>query len=207
MTQIAANGNASWNITFDYIESCNCHISCPCPFTGTPTSGYCHLIMAFNVLDGTYGDTRLTGLSAVMVNDVPGNMRAGGYRTAIYVDSRGDVAQRNAIELIFSGKAGGVWGGFASLTVQWLGIRHVPIEVSSRKATVRIPDVLDVTYEPMKGFGGKTSALIGTGQRIALGKRLNVGKSTVSRFNDYGISWDNTGCNVFWGRFSHSSTS
>src|SRR5688572_20444015 len=136
-----------WEITFDYIESCNCLISCPCPFTGAPTHGYCHLIMAFHIVDGRCGDVSLEGLNAVMVNAVPGNMRAGGYRTAVYLDARSSPEQRSLLERIFTGNAGGVWAGFAVLTVEWLGVKTADIEISRKKAMVSIPELLEIRYE------------------------------------------------------------
>jgi hypothetical protein len=191
---------------FDYIETCDCSPSCPCPFTGSPSTDYggCHLLMAFHIVRGTYGSTALDGLNAIMVNEVPGNMRAGGYRTAVYVDERGDADQGAAIEAIFTGKAGGAFEGFDAFTVEWLGVKTTSIEVSTRRAMVLIPDVVEVAYEPIRGFGGRIAALVDTGQRIAMGKKLKVGQSSVSRFDDYGLHWDSSGSNVFWGRYSHS---
>lgn len=162
--------------------------------------------MAFHVIDGAHDSTPLGGLNAVMVNDVPGNMRGGGYRTAVYVDEQGDRSQRAALESLFTGKSGGVFAGFAALTVEWLGVKHSPIQISVRQSVISIPNILSVSYAPMKGIGGKNAALVNTSQRIALGKKLNVGTSTNSHFTDYGIDWNNTGANVFWGTFSHSST-
>ena len=81
---------ATWQMDFDYIESCNCAAACPCPFTGAPTQGHCDLVMGFHIVRGSYGPVPLEGQSAVMIVDVPGNMRAGGYRTGIYVEERGD---------------------------------------------------------------------------------------------------------------------
>ena len=197
---------ASWQIDFDYLETCDCPPSCPCPFTGSPSTDYggCHLLMAFHIVRGTYGSTPLSGLNVVSVHEVPGNMRAGGYRSAVYIDERGDADQRAAIETIFTGKAGGVYEGFDALTVEWLGVKPTSIDVSTRRAMVSIPDVVEIAYEPIRGFGGRIAALVDTGQRIALGKKVKVGRSTVSRFNDHGLHWDNSGGNVFWGRYSHS---
>lgn len=198
---------ATWQMDFDYIESCNCAAACPCPFTGAPTQGHCDLVMGFHIVRGSYGPVPLEGQSAVMIVDVPGNMRAGGYRTGIYVEERGDAAQREAVEAIFTGKAGGVFEGLAALTMEWLGVKHVPIEMSTRRSVLSVPEVLDVAYTPFKGIGGRTAALVDTGQRIALGKKLKVGQATVSRVHDFGLDWDNEGGSVFFGRYSHSDES
>ena len=129
----------AWQMEFDYIESCNCAAACPCPFSGAPTQGHCDLVMGFHIVRGTYGSVPLKGRTAVMIVDVPGNMRAGGYRTGIYIDEGGDAAQRAAVEAIFTGKAGGVFESLAALTDEWLGVKHVPIEMSTRRSVLAVP--------------------------------------------------------------------
>ena len=197
----------AWQMEFDYIESCNCAAACPCPFTGAPTQGHCDLVMGFHIVRGTYGSVPLKGRTAVMIVDVPGNMRAGGYRTGIYVDEGGDAAQREAVEAIFTGNAGGVFESLAALTDEWLGVKHVPIEMSTRRSVLAVPQALDIAYEPYIGIGGRTAGLVNTGQRIAMGKKLKVGYATVSRITDFGFDWDNEGGSVFFGRYSHSDES
>ena len=197
----------AWQMEFDYIESCNCASACPCPFSGAPTQGHCDLVMGFHIVRGTYGSVPLKGRTAVMIVDVPGNMRAGGYRTGIYIDEGGDAAQRAAVEAIFTGKAGGVFESLAALTDEWLGVKHVPIEMSTRRSVLAVPQALDIAYEPYIGIGGRTAGLVNTGQRIAMGKKLKVGYATVSRITDFGFDWDNEGGSVFFGRYSHSDES
>ena len=206
MTETGSNTLVSWNIDFDYIETCNCPTVCPCPFTGWPSSenGDCHLMGSFHIVKGSYGSTDLRGLNVVSVHEVPGNMRAGGYRSATYVDERGDADQRTALEAIFTGQAGGVFEGFDALTVEWLGVKPAAVDVSTRRATVSIGGIAELTYEPVIGTGGGIAALVNTRQRIAMGKKLKVGQSKVSRFDDHDLHWDNAGSNVFWGRYSHT---
>ena len=194
----------AWKIEFNYIESCNCAAACPCPFTGAPTQGHCDLVMGFHIVRGTFGSVSLKGRTAVMVVDVPGNMRAGGYRTGIYVDDGGDTAQRAAVEAIFTRKVGGVFESLAALTDEWLGVKHVSIEMSTRRSVLAVPQALDIAYEPYIGIGGRTAGLVNSGQRHATGKKLKVGYATVSRITDFGFDWDNEGGRVFFGRYAHS---
>ena len=198
-----------WEMNFDYIETCNCPPNCPCPFTGAPSTDYggCHLMMGFHIVHGTYGSTSLNGLNAILVAEVPGNMRAGGYRTGVLVDDRGDPDQQAAMKAIFSGKAGGVFEGVDALTVEWLGVDAAPVKFSTRTAKASIPGVLELAYAPINGFGGKTPELKNTRQRIALGGKLKVGQSSVCRFNNFGLEWDSSGGNVFWGRYTHTHES
>ena len=196
-----------WQIKFDYIETCNCPTVCPCPFTGWPSTEYggCHLLGAFHIVEGHFGDVPMKGLNVVSVHDVPGNMRAGGYRSATYIDERGDTAQRDALTSIFTGQAGGAFEGFDALTVEWLGVKATKVVVSTRSAKVSIPDICDVSYEPILGVGDKIAAIMNTRQRMAQGGKLKVGQTTISRFDDHDLHWDSTGGNAFWGRYTHTN--
>ena len=198
-----------WEMKFDYIETCNCPPNCPCPFTGSPSTDYggCHLMMAFHIIRGNFGSTPLDGLNAILVAEVPGSMRAGDYRTGVLVDDRGDQDQQAAMKAIFSGKAGGVFEGIDALTIEWLGVDTAPIKFSTRTQKASIPGILEVDYAPINGFSGKVPELKNTRQRIALGGKLKCGQSSVCRFNNFGLQWDSSGGNVFWGRYTHTHES
>ena len=198
-----------WEMKFDYIETGNCPPNCPCPFTGSPSTDYggCHLMMAFHIIRGNFGSTPLDGLNAILVAEVPGSMRAGDYRTGVLVDDRGDQGQQAAMKAIFSGKAGGVFEGIDALTVEWLGVDTAPIKFSTRTQKASIPGILEVDYAPINGFSGKVPELKNTRQRIALGGKLKCGQSSVCRFNNFGLQWDSSGGNVFWGRYTHTHES
>ena len=198
-----------WEMNFDYIETCNCPPNCPCPFTGSPSTYYggCHLMMAFHIIRGNFESTPLNGLNAILVAEVPGSMRAGDYRTGVLVDDRGDEDQQAAMKAIFSGKAGGVFEGIDALTIEWLGVDTAPIKFSTRTQKASIPGILEVDYAPINGFSGKVPELKNTRQRIALGGKLKCGQSSVCRFDNFGLQWDSSGGNVFWGRYTHTHES
>jgi hypothetical protein len=94
-----------------------------------------------------------------------------------------------------------------TLTVEWLGVDAAPVKFSTRTAKASIPGVLELAYEPINGFGGNPPELKNTRQRIALGGKLKVGQSSVCRFNNFGLEWDSSGGNVFWGRYTHTHES
>lgn len=58
--------------------------------------------MAYHVRDGQYGDVTLAGLNVVVV-------------AGFFLDARADDRQREALDMIFSGQAGGWMGGFGRL--------------------------------------------------------------------------------------------
>jgi hypothetical protein len=136
-----------WQISGDYFENCNCDVLCPClaspsaPLTAKPTQGACEVAFGFHVESGSYGEVRLDGLNAAMIARTPGPMAEGNWTVALYVDERGNAAQREALQAIFSGAAGGVMGGFAPLIGTVLGVKAAPItfEKDGRRRSVEIP--------------------------------------------------------------------
>src|SRR5215467_6548788 len=122
-----------WQIVGDYFENCNCDVVCPCVFssgplfTAKPTNGFCEVAFAFHVDQGLYGDVALDGLNAVVIARSPGIMADGDWAVAVYLDDKADHRQREALQRIFTGSAGGPLGGLAPLISKVLGIRSLPI--------------------------------------------------------------------------------
>ena len=110
----------NWRVTGDWFDVCKCNIPCPCEFAQTPTYGDCEGILAYNVKIGNYGKTSLDGLNVLAVGSFKGNIWAGDGTTkvdlALFFDERANEQQREALNMIFSGKAGGFMAEFASLS-------------------------------------------------------------------------------------------
>src|SRR5262245_40427884 len=112
-----------WKLSGEYFESCNCDLICACLVQAPTPRDRCDAALAFHISDGTYGQTSLNGLNAVLVVSFPGpgKMRSGNWTAAAYVDEKGSAAQRDALGNIFSGKAGGPMGAVvAGLVTKFL---------------------------------------------------------------------------------------
>src|SRR5579864_3751932 len=102
--------NESWRIEGEYFESCNCELLCPCLLShaqARPTEGHCDVVLGIHINQGVYGKVDISRLNAVQPMMTPGAMAKGNGTLAVYVDSRGNEAQRAALEAIFTGAAGG----------------------------------------------------------------------------------------------------
>src|SRR5215813_6403221 len=129
-----AETQTRWQLVGDYFENCSCDVVCPClvspgPFmSAKPTQGFCQVGIAFHVDQGRYGEVTLDGLNVVVIARSPGGpMAEGNWTVAVYLDERADVRQRQALQTIFTGAAGGPPGSLASLTSSVLGIKTAPI--------------------------------------------------------------------------------
>jgi hypothetical protein len=143
-----------WRISGTYLESCNCEAICPCRRIGgrqggRSTYGICEGALSWAIRRGHAGDTDLSGLSAVLAvrydDDEPGSP----WDHVLYVDERGDAAQREALEAIVSGRLGGsalVHFPWAFKPSRPLGVRAVPIEVEhyARRSWFRAGEYVSV---------------------------------------------------------------
>lgn len=111
-----------WELEADEFVSCNCAYGCPCQFNALPTQGHCEAVAAFRIKKGSFGDTVLDGLNAIMVLQWPGAIHEGGGKAYMVIDERADETQRNALLTILSGgetePGATVWNVFASTLEQ-----------------------------------------------------------------------------------------
>src|SRR6059058_4597518 len=97
-----------WFLEADYIQACNCDYGCPCEFEAPPTMGYCQGLGAYRINRGSYGGVSLDGLGFAFVIDFPGAMHLGNGTTGWIIDERATPPQREALDAIISGNAGGM---------------------------------------------------------------------------------------------------
>src|ERR1700756_5276402 len=107
---------ATWEISGDYFENCNCSVVCPClvsksaPFTSSPTEGVCDVALLFHIDKGSYESTTLDNLNVALGVHTPGPMADGNWSVAAYIDERANDKQTEALGAIFTGAAGGPRG-------------------------------------------------------------------------------------------------
>jgi hypothetical protein len=93
-------------------------------------------VLAYHINSGYYGETQLEGLNVIMVGGFKGNIWAGEAKDAVgafFFDERGNEKQREALQMIFMGKAGGFMAEFAKLVGDIRGIEFVPIKFELAK--------------------------------------------------------------------------
>ena len=99
---------ATWQLTGDYFENCNCDVVCPClassvaPLTARPSRGVCDVALIFHIDKGNYGDVALDGLNVSVIVHWPGPMADGNGTAAAYIDERADDQQTAALGAIFT---------------------------------------------------------------------------------------------------------
>jgi hypothetical protein len=127
-TPTKINTIPKWKASGDWFDVCRCTIPCPCEFAQAPTYEECDGILAYHIKKGNYGDIPLDGLNVLVIASFKGNIWAGDGLTktimAIFFDDKSDEKQRKALNMIFSGKAGGFMAQFAKLVGEIRGIEY-----------------------------------------------------------------------------------
>jgi hypothetical protein len=121
----------SWRLKGDWFDVCRCRVPCACTFAQAPDEDQCDGILAWHINEGSYGDVTLDDLNIVAVGSFVGNIWTGEAKNSkmgFFIDERADESQREALQAIFGGDAGGWPAGFAELIEDVLGIEYAPIE-------------------------------------------------------------------------------
>ncbi|MDQ4143733.1 MAG: DUF1326 domain-containing protein [Actinomycetota bacterium] len=198
---------SSWRVCGSYLEACNCDAVCPCRREGDrsggrSTLGRCEFVLSWDIHDGAAADLDLSGHQVVMLGWYDDDEPRSPWRVILYVDSRADDAQREALSSIFLGRAGGTTlrnfaaaiGEVHAVHAADISLDHDPvrrtIEVGSRVA-VRTRQVMDTAGAVSCGIPGHDHP----GSELVM---------EVMRVNDE-LSWEYSGKCGFATDFDYSS--
>jgi hypothetical protein len=188
-----------WWMKGDWFDVCSCTVPCPCGFAQAPTNNRCEGVMAYHVREGAYGDVRVDGLNVIALVTFTGNAwaRENPVSLGIFMDQRAGEAQRQALQMVFSGRAGGWMGVFAELVGEVRGVEFVPItfEVTEDLASWRaeIPGRLKAFAEALSGPttppGTRVQLLNAPGSEVGPGQVMTWGRAVDNEVDGFGFRW------------------
>ncbi len=151
----------SYSLEGDLLEVCNCDVLCPCWIGEDPDNGTCDSVMGYNVRSGTIDGVDVSGRSVALSVHIPGNVLAGNWKVALFVDDKASQPQADALVAAFSGKLGGPLADTASLIGEVAAVERAPItfDVKEGKGTLIIGDVAECVMEPYRGPTGQVTTL------------------------------------------------
>lgn len=188
---------ATWNISGEYMETCNCSYLCPCGPTNlgaVPTEGDCKAAIAMRIDKGSRDGVPLDGLSFILMLHAPGVMSAGNITAALIVDAAASDAQVEAISAIATGSAGGPMAALAPLVGKVAGVerRAIEFKIDGLKRSVKAGDLVDQACEGVASGSVPGEALAIDNTVHPVNRRLSLAKAIRSRFNVLGIRWDDS---------------
>ena len=147
-----------WEIKAKEFANCNCSYGCPCHFNALPTKGNCEAIVAMEIEQGYFGDTKLDGLRMGSIFQWPGAVHEGHGKCQPFVDVRADQKQREALLKIMSGQdtdpMATMFAVFFSTLEKVYDPIFTPIEfevdVEARKGRYVVPGLVEAHGEPIR---------------------------------------------------------
>ena len=192
-----------WNVTGDWFDVCKCSIPCPCTFAQPPTTGDCEGVLAWHIRTGQYGDVRLDDLSIMAVGAFTGNLWDGNTKASMgmFIDERADARQREALQMIFSGRAGGWPAMFAATIgdVRGLEFARIDFQVDDDLASWRaeVPGKLVGRAEALGGPttppGKRVQVYNAGGAECGPGSVATWGTATADKARAFGFQWERSG--------------
>lgn len=187
----------NWSFDGEIIDTCNCDVICPCTVGAPASFGSCLGNITWCIDSGRYGDVDLAGCIAQIAVNAPGPyFDDGNWRIVLYGDDSATPAQRNAVETIFLGRAGGFFDHWRELTNEVVGVRWLPIDVQrvGWKRIVRIEGVLEIDAEAIAGADGEGVAQL-VNPPFWKGAPFDaiLGRSKRYVYKDFDLGWDGDG--------------
>jgi hypothetical protein len=142
-----------YKIEVHNLEVCNCNHGCGCQFGGMPDYGSCQALLGYEVIEGYYGDTDLTGARAVIGVKWPGAIHEGHGQAILFVDESASDDQVTGLAMIFSGQAGGMpWEAIGGTLDAVEGPIRAKVEmhVDGNRSTFGVPGAIEVVMAPLK---------------------------------------------------------
>ena len=156
-------------------------------------------MLAWHIRQGNYGDDRLDGLNLLGLGAFEGNVWTdeAKVRMGLFIDERTDEVQRQALQTIFGGHAGGWPGIFARKIGEFRGVEFVPVtfEVADDLACWRaeIPGRVVGRAHALSGpttpAGKRVQTINPPGSEVGPGHVATWGQSVELRTNGFGFEW------------------
>ncbi len=190
---------STWQITGEYMETCNCAFLCPCitsNLTARPTEGDCKAAVTMHIDKGAKDGVELDGLSFVVMMHSPGAMGEGNITVGLIVDDTATDAQLEAISAIATGSAGGPMAALAPLVGRIAGVerRAIRFEADGLNRSMSAAELVDQACEGIASAVAPDQTICIDNTAHPINSRLSLAKATRSIFHVFGIDWtDKTG--------------
>jgi hypothetical protein len=161
--------------------------------------------MAYNIKKGIYGGTPLDGLNVLALVSFKGNIWAGDGKTklnmAIFFDEKANEQQRESLNMIFSGKAGGFMAEIAKVIGEVRGIEYAPIKFELADDlsywSAEIPGKVLAKAEALTGPttppGKRVQTINPPGSEVGPGGAATWGISLADEADTIGFKWKRKG--------------
>jgi hypothetical protein len=199
------NSISKWYAKGLLFENCNCQLICPAhvSFKQNCTHERCTGYWAIRFNEGAYGDIPLDGLCVVILYDTPQRMYEGDWTEALYLDESADAWQKESLETILKGRAGGPWTILARFVGTWLETRTVAFNFKDegRIKSLTVNGLFETRIEALRGSNPNDQATLENLYNTIHGPTHTLARG-FSRCIDQGYSLSTEGTHAIYSNFS-----
>jgi hypothetical protein len=182
----------SYHLEGRLLEVCNCKVLCPCWIGEDPDHRTCDSIVAWRIDKGTIEGVDVGGNTIAAVAHIPGNVLAGNWRAAIFVDEQASPEQEAALLKVYTGQAGGPVADLAALIGEVVSVQRAPIRftVDEGQGELAIGTDYYAELEPYRGPTGGLTTLSDTVFSTVPGAPVFVGRAPTYRSRNPALGID-----------------
>lgn len=120
----------AWRISGSYVTCCSCTRETHWPIDGSlsDAAGECSSVAVFDVENGSFDDTDLSGVQFAIYNFFPPKLSTGYWNVGLVVDRDASDDQATAIERIVNGTSGGPFAATAFMVGEYFGMDRADID-------------------------------------------------------------------------------
>lgn len=196
----------AYDIEGRLLEVCTCNVLCPCWVGEDPDGGTCDSVLAWHIDGGSIEGTDVVGRTIALSVHIPGNVLAGGWKAAVFVDDGSTEEQQAALLKVFTGQLGGGIADLAALIGEVVSVERVPIafDVAEGKGHLAVGAIAEADLVAYTGATGKPTVLSETVFSTIPGSPVYAAKG--SHFSRDGATYGlpdvrTTGNNALQGHF------
>jgi len=152
----------AWSMKVRLLESCSCAQMCPCILgPAKPDQEWCSGIFGMEITEGDADGVDLAGAKVVLHFELPGDFLGGIDKAKLYFDPGVGDTQRLALDAIFQGDKGGLWGGMREAIKEWLPSTVAGIEFGGDDAPgVTVEGMGRVVLKPINAEDGAPAMIV-----------------------------------------------
>ena len=182
----------SYHLEGRLLEVCNCKVLCPCWIGEDPDNRTCDTIVAWRIDRGSIDGVDVGGNTVAAVAHIPGNILAGNWRAAIFLNEEASAEQEAALLKVYTGQAGGPVAELAGLIGEVVSVQRAPIRftVDEGKGELAIGADYYAVLEPYRGTTGRQTTLSDTVFSTVPGAPVFVGKAPSYRSRNPALGID-----------------
>jgi hypothetical protein len=139
--------------------------------------------LAWRIDKGTIEGLDVSGLTLALSVHIPGNILAGNWKAAVFVDEKASKEQEDAMLKLFTGQLGGAIADLAALITDVVSVERAAItfDVAGGEGTLKIGSDVEAVLAPFKGATGQETALHDSVFTTIPGAPAYVGKASLFR--------------------------